>query len=82
MAAIFRSLACVINLGCLGTLMPQHLLDVSQIDLRFKQVGGEGVAQGVNRNVFPDPCLLACLLQDLLQCPLVRQSGSSLAIRH
>ena len=54
-----------INLGGRDVRMAQHLLNGAQIRPVLQQVGGEGVAQGVGRDVLFNLRLLLIVLDDL-----------------
>ncbi len=51
-----RAVKMDVNLGGCDALMSEHLLDGAEIGAPFEQMGGEGVAEGMGRNIFSYPC--------------------------
>ncbi len=43
-----------IDLGCLAALKPQQLLDITQVNPFFKQMGGKTVSERMNGPVWID----------------------------
>ena len=54
-----------VDLGGRNVRVAQHLLDGTQVRTVLQQVGGEGVAQGVGRDVLLDARLLLIVLDEL-----------------
>ena len=54
-----------VYLGGRDVRVAQHLLDGTQVRTVLQQVGGEGVAQGVGRDVLLDARLLLIVLDEL-----------------
>ena len=54
-----------VNFRSCNGLMPQHTLDCAQVGTTFKQVRGEGVAEGMRADIFSDSGFLCQLLNQV-----------------
>jgi len=57
-----------VDFGGFGALVAEEFLDVAEVGAGFEEVGGEGVAEGVDADGFCDACGLEGIFENSLSC--------------